>query len=490
MASLDAPGVVETASVALIRMTSAEGLTPHALSFDYNEGGLQSLIEALPAAVYTTDAAGRITYFNQAAVEMWGCRPELGKSEWCGSWKLYWPDGRPLPHDECPMAMALKEKRPIRGMEAVAERPDGTRVPFIPYPTPLFDAAGRLIGAVNMLVDITERKQAEVVALRLASIVESSDDAIISKDLNGVIASWNKGAEHLFGYSAEEVLGKPITILIPLEYQNEEPNILTRIRRGERVEHYETVRRRKDGSSVDISLTVSPIKDLQGKIIGASKIARNIADRKRAQEQQILLLREMSHRVKNLFAVTSGMVALSARSARTPQDMAAAVQNRIAALTRAHELTRPGVTGTVNNAGQDTTLHALLRAIFAPYVNSPSGDREGVILNGCDVPIGGNAITNLALVLHELATNAAKYGALSLPDGVVHVDCAVMGSELVLTWKERGGPAIAAEPTSEGFGAVLTRRVVSSHFEGQLSSQWEQDGLAVRLSIPVERLKA
>ena len=121
----------------------------------------RQLLEALPAAVYTTDAAGRITFFNQAAAELWGHRPQLGSAEWCGSWKLYWPDGTPLPHGECPMAMALKENRPIRGIEAVAERPDGTRVPFMPFPTPLRDEAGTLIGAVNMLVDISERKEAD-----------------------------------------------------------------------------------------------------------------------------------------------------------------------------------------------------------------------------------------------------------------------------------------------------------------------------------------
>ena len=110
------------------------------------------------------------------------------------------PDGTPLPHDQCPMALALKEERPIRGAEAVAERPDGTRVPFMAFPTPLYDAAGALVGAVNMLIDLSEHTSAERVERRLISIVELSDDAIISKDLNGVIATWNKGAERLFGY--------------------------------------------------------------------------------------------------------------------------------------------------------------------------------------------------------------------------------------------------------------------------------------------------
>ena len=126
-----------------------------------SERHLQELLEAIPAAIYTTDADGKITYFNQAAVDLAGRTPTLGSDEWCVTWKLYWPDGTPLPHDQCPMAVALKEGRPIRNAEAIAERPDGSRIPFIPFPTPLRDAAGKVVGAINMLVDISERRQAE-----------------------------------------------------------------------------------------------------------------------------------------------------------------------------------------------------------------------------------------------------------------------------------------------------------------------------------------
>jgi len=126
-----------------------------------NENRLQELLSAIPAAIYTTDAAGKITYFNEAAVEFAGRRPVIGSDAWCVSWKLYWPDGSPLPLDKCPMAACLKEGRPVRGVEAVAERPDGTRVPFIPYPTPLHDGEGNIVGAINMLVDISQRKEAE-----------------------------------------------------------------------------------------------------------------------------------------------------------------------------------------------------------------------------------------------------------------------------------------------------------------------------------------
>src|SRR5882672_19787 len=273
-------------------MGRLENLSPFGLSGKPARGPLQSdehfrkVLDDLPAAIYVTDAKGRITYFNDAAATLWGCRPELGRSEWCGSWKLYWPDGTPLPHGECPMALALKEKRPIRGMEAVAERPDGTRVPFIPYPTPLFSRTGKLLGAVNMLVDITDRKLAETFAQRIASIVESSDEAIISKDLTGKILSWNDGASRLFGYTAQEAIGKPVTILIPPDRLDEETGIIKRIQRGERVDRYETVRRRKDGSLVDISLTVSPVKDAAGKVLGASKIAHDISEKKQAKARQ------------------------------------------------------------------------------------------------------------------------------------------------------------------------------------------------------------
>jgi len=240
------------------------------------------ILDALPVAVYATDPNGRITYYNQAAADLWGHEPSLGRAYWCGSFKLFWPDGTPLAHEDCPMATAIKTRKPVRGFEAVAERPDGTRVPFAPYPTPLFDSSGALIGAVNMLIDISERKNGERAEQHLAAIVESSDDAIVSKDLNGIIISWNKGAQHLFGYSAEEIIGKPVTTLMPPERRNEEPGILARIRKGERIEHYETIRQRNDGTLIDVSLTVSPVLDGKGRIVGASKIARDVTDQKRA----------------------------------------------------------------------------------------------------------------------------------------------------------------------------------------------------------------
>jgi PAS domain S-box-containing protein len=260
------------------------------------EQRFREMIDALPVAIYTTDAEGRLTHFNPAAVAFSGRVPGLGTDQWCVTWKLYYPDGTLMPHSECPMAIALKEGRVIEGVEAVAERPDGTRVWFTPYPTPLRNSKGRIVGGINMLFDITERKRAEETRARLAAIVESSDDAIVSKDLNGIIMTWNKGAERIFGYTAEEAVGKSVTILIPPERHDEEPEILRRIRRGESIEHYETVRRHKDGTLLDISLTVSPIVDGHGKIVGASKIARDVTERKRVEEN----IRDSEEKFRNL----------------------------------------------------------------------------------------------------------------------------------------------------------------------------------------------
>ncbi len=448
----------------------------------------RDLLQALPVAVYKTDAAGRIVFYNEAAAQLWGCHPDLGKSEWCGSWRLRWPDGRLLPHDECPMAVALKEGRAIMGAEAVAERPDGTLVPFLAYPTPIWDENGRIIGAVNTLVDLSEHKASQEAALRLAAIVESSDDAIVSKTLDGMISTWNRGAERLFGYTAGEAIGRPITMLIPPERQHEEPEILARIRRGERVDHYQTVRRRKDGSLIDISVTVSPIRHRDGHIIGASKIARDIGEHRRLLERQTLLLREMNHRVKNLFAVASSVVALSANSAHSPKELANAVRERLTALARAHELTLPDVTADGTASDRTSTLPELVRTIMLPYLDRDPAVAERIAIAGPDVPVGRSAATNLALLIHEFATNAAKYGALSTPSGRVDVNWHVEGDRVALTWREQGGPRVQGEPATEGFGSLLARTAVTSGLGGQVTREWRPEGLVVQLSAPLDRL--
>jgi PAS domain S-box-containing protein len=253
--------------------------SPLASCGDGSEDALRWILDALPEAVCTTDAQGRLTYFNPACVELSGRTPELGSDRWSGAWQLLHADGRPIPREEHPMALALAEGRAVESAEIVAERPDGTRVPLTVRSTPTFDERGSLTGGIHTLVRTGEFELDGTAGAYLAAIVQNSDDAIITKTLGGIITTWNASAERLFGYSAQEAIGRPISMLIPPERRGEEQALLERLRRGERVGHFETRRVRKDGSTLDISLTISPVKDASGRIVGASKVARDITGR-------------------------------------------------------------------------------------------------------------------------------------------------------------------------------------------------------------------
>ncbi len=434
----------------------------------------RAVLDALPTAIYVTDAEGLVTYCNEAAVQFWGCRPKPGKSTWSGAWKMFLPDGTPLPHDAGPMAKAIRERRPIRGEEAVAERPDGTRVPFMPYPTPLFDADGKLVGAVNMLVDLSEQRQNDDTAAHFAAIVESSSDAIISKDLNGIIVSWNKGAERVFGYSSDEVVGKPVLVLIPEDRHDEEPGILARLRRGERIDHYETVRRRKDGSLIDVSLSVSPVKNRAGRIVGASKIARDISERRRAQERYKLLLGEMKHRIKNNLATVQAIASQTMKS--TTQEERSAFNARLQALARAHDLltmenwNRAAIGDVVREA-----LHAFQEKHRTRlHVEGPN-----------DIWLPANKASLLAMGLHELGTNAVKYGALSDAAGKVHVAWDRFStndaSGVRLTWREAGGPPVTP-PAKKGFGSMLVERALNGEL-GKAEINYPPEGVICKLEL-------
>jgi PAS domain S-box-containing protein len=190
----------------------------------------RKLLEGLPAAFYATDAQGYLTFYNEAAADLWGRRPKLGTDRYCGFWKLFSADGTPMPHHMCPMAIALKENRAVRCSEVLAERPDGTRITFIPHPTPLHDASGRLVGATNMLVDISERKQAERALQRQAGLIELSFDAILAWRQPGGIEFWNRGATILYGFDAREALGKVTRDLLQTRHPRPWAEIETELR--------------------------------------------------------------------------------------------------------------------------------------------------------------------------------------------------------------------------------------------------------------------
>ncbi|MCW0000132.1 PAS domain S-box protein [Pararhizobium sp. YC-54] len=330
------------------------------------------------------------------------------------------------------------------------------------------------------------RRLADDDARRLISIVESSEDAILAKDLHGVITNWNEGAERLFGYQQHEAIGKPGAMLIPPDRRDEEPLIIGRIRSGERINHYETVRQRKDGSLVDISLTVSPIKDAAGNIIGVSKIARDITERRRAQEEQLLLLREMDHRIKNLFAVASSIVALSAQNAPSVAALASSVRDRLNALARAHALTRARSSTDDYLDVPTTTLHSIIQTILAPYCGSGDETKRQFTIDGPDVPVSGKVTTPVSLLLYEIATNAAKHGGLSTPTGRIDIECAKEDNRCLLVWRESGASAMASD-MMEGFGNKLIAGT-TQQLRADLSKEWTSGGLIVRLCIPLDSL--
>ena len=310
-------------------------------------------------------------------------------------------------------------------------------------------------------------------AQHLAAIVESSDDAIISKDLNGIIQTWNKAAERMFGYRAEEIVGKSVLTLIPAERHSEEDLILGRIRSGLPIEHFETVRRCKDGSLINISLTVSPVKDNQGRVIGASKIARDIRERKQAEASKELLLREIKHRVKNMLASVHAIAAQSFKNA-TPAEREI-FTGRLQALARAHDL-------LTRQDWQSASVAQLAELALVPFTD---GRKQRIVTSGAPILLSPNKALLVSMLLHELATNAVKYGALSNDSGTIGLrwnnDDDV--DRLTLEWQEAGGPPVSP-PGRRGFGTRMIERAHQGE-KGSALFDFQASGLVCRMQLPL-----
>jgi PAS domain S-box-containing protein len=314
-----------------------------------------------------------------------------------------------------------------------------------------------------------------------AAIVDSSDDAIISADLEGVITSWNTGAERLFGYTARETVGEPVTLFTPANGIAEELGILERIRRGEKINDYETARRRKDGTLLDVSLSISPLTDTQGRIVGTSKIARDITERKRQQQNRELLINELNHRVENTLATVQSLAMQTLRHAATPAEGRDSFEARLVALSKAHDvLTREHWEGA--------SLNKVVADAIAAYSCDIKKSRFQVA--GPIVRLQPKTVLALSMALHELATNAVKYGALSNRTGSVEINWRLIPGDqqrFQLRWAESGGPPVET-PRRRGFGSRLIEQGLAQDLAGAARLTFARGGLVCAIDAPLDEI--
>jgi PAS domain S-box-containing protein len=378
-------------------------------------------------------------------------------------------------------------------------RPDGSPVWVTVNVSSMQSADGTRPLLIGVAQDITTRKLAQSILREkeadLRLVLDSATDGIYCVDTDGVTTMCNTAFLRMLGSGREDdAIDRSLHDIIHhthpdgSPYPKEQCPIYRTAKDGvPRHVDYELFFR-FDGTSFPVEYWVNPIVR-DGTHQGAVCTFIDITERRRAQEQQNLLLQELNHRIKNLFAITSGMIALSARSATTPKEYAANVQGRLDALALAHELILPGTHGEIGPAAEPARLDALLRKILSPYTGThDETDSYRLVMDGPAVALGARTVTTFALIVHELATNAAKYGSLSVEQGRLRITWICVDDLLIMKWEESGGPPLAGPPRSEGFGTLLSNHSVRSQLGGALSHQWNDAGLSVELSVPLKRL--
>jgi PAS domain S-box-containing protein len=454
---------------------------------------LQALLAKLPVGAYLCDSDGLITYFNDHAVRIWGRAPELNNpaDRFCGSFKLYSSDGKPIAHDECWMALALKTGKEYNGQEIIIECPDRARHTVLAHANPIYDEGGNLQGAVNVLVDISDRNRVDEINALLSAVVESAEDAIISKTLDGVIRSWNAGAERLFGYSASEAIGQSIALIIPPERLDEEQLILSRLRRGERIEHYETIRLSKDGRRIDISLTISPIRESTGRVIGASKVARDITARKQNEATLVALknqlqqadrrkdefLAMLAHELRNPLAVIGNSLQLLrlddslSPSVEKLREIMEQQSNHLARLVEdlldASRITR----GSIELRCETVELASVVANAVQtarPLIDD-AGHQLAIALPPTPVLLDADPV-RLIQVLGNLLTNAAKY----TPPG---------GQIWLLGRRKGGGVQLSVRDTGLGIPGDMLPHIFDMFAQVESSLSRARGGMGLGLAL-------
>jgi PAS domain S-box-containing protein len=348
-------------------------------------------------------------------------------------------------------------------------------------------------GVLVTAVETTDRVRTEEALRtseeRFAGIFEQTGVGVIQCELDGRFLLANKRYCEIVGRAAEELLTLRVPDITHPDDRESDAVLRQRLVADGVPFFVEKRYLRPDGSAIWVSVNVSLMRSADGTRQQFIGVAQDITERKVAQEQQGLLVRELNHRIKNLFAITGGMIALSARSATTPKEYASNIRGRLNALAAAHDLILPSLSDEGISPAEPTGLVLLLRKILSPYVGAASESSDvRLILDGPAVSLGARTVTTFALILHELATNAAKYGALSVEEGNLHVTWQRVDDVLILKWEESGGPALNGPPQAEGFGTVISNHCVRGQFGGIVSRKWDSKGLSVELSVPMERL--
>jgi PAS domain S-box-containing protein len=450
-----------------------------------SEQKFRDLLGALPAAIYVTDAAGRITYCNQGAVDLWGVAPRLGVDKWCDVARFYHTDGTPMPLRNCPTEIALQEGRAVRGCEALMERRDGRRIYVMPNPTPVRDAAGAVAGVVNMTLDISERKRAEL--------------ALAERDLQLALAgraarvgsfAYNTSTELIQisqGYAVLHGLAEGTTEIPRSKWRaGVHPEDLTRLdqdrdrvwneQRRESNTEYRVVH--ADGETRWIEARSFTSYDHNGRPLRVVGVNIDITERKRAEEHQRVLVAELDHRVKNVLATVSAIISRTHDTNALTAEFATALDGRIRSMSSTHELLSQGRWCGI-------PLFELVQRELAPFLTSDNAD-----IDGPDTVLGAEAAQIMAMVLHELVTNAAKYGALSTQAGRVRVSWrwrrnGTPHGRLVVEWQEIGGPYVPACNQS-GYGTSVIRELLPYELGGQVDLVFAPDGVRCWLEIPAE----
>lgn len=447
---------------------------------------LQSIVTSAEDAIVAKDMDGTILFWNQGAQKLYGWKPEevVGKSI-----TVIIPS---IKHSEFLDIMdSLPLGKKLEHHETIRMAKDGKLVQVSVTISPIYDNSGTIIGASSIARDITKQKAIQNERAMLASIVDSSEDGIYSMTLSGIIISWNRGAEKIFGYRSQEILGRSVSLLAPREHQDEMSSLLEKIRDGEHIDHYETIRIRKDESVLDVSLTISPIRGAHGTVVGASTIARDITERKKKDDlirsqlsEKEVLLQEIHHRVKNNLQVISSLLELHSRYARKNEHKDAAFRESIERI-RAISLVHEKLYRTENLATIDlrSYISSLSEDLLNSYRVSNSAINISIVGDTYSVPL--NTAVPLGLVLNELITNSIKYAFVGKAGGEITVSIRCEEKlQIALSDNGCGLPQDLDFLSSNTFGFKIVK-LLMDQMQGTIELSRTPPGTMFRLAVPL-----